>query len=35
MKPEGAHLPHIDSFSTVYIEENEEEKIIILCGYDA
>lgn len=34
MKPEGDKLPLIDSFGCAYVENEGEEKIIIICGYD-
>jgi hypothetical protein len=34
LKPEGDKLPEIDSFGCAYIENEGEEKIIIICGYD-
>ena len=34
LKPSGDKLPEIDSFGCVYIASGEEEKIVILCGYD-
>lgn len=34
LKPEGEKLPEIDSFGCVYVGGKEEEKIVIICGYD-
>lgn len=34
MKPDGEELPEIDSFGCVYVKSGEEEKIIMICGYD-
>ena len=35
LKPEGEALPEIDSFGHVYLQQGEEEKIILIGGYNA
>lgn len=34
LKPDGDKLPEIDSFGHAYIANGDEEKIVIICGYD-
>jgi len=34
LKPSGDKLPEVDSFGYVYISAGDEEKIVMVCGYD-